>query len=216
MLVENIMNRNVITVDSSDTIRIALLKVQQYRIRHLPVVKDGQLIGIISDRDVRDACPSILGTPHKEDEDILGSPISSIMRKDVITADPLDFVEEAALILYANNIGCLPVVSGDQNKLVGIITEKDILNTLVELMGVNYPSSHIEVEVDDRIGLLADVSQIFKAAKCNVSSVLVFPEKQQSAKKNLVFRVQTIDPRRVVQMIKAAGYHVIWPKDPGE
>lgn len=216
MLVENIMNRNVITVEPSDTIHIALLKVQQYRIRHLPVVQDGQLIGIISDRDVRDACPSILGTPHKEDEDILCSPISNIMRKDVITADPLDFVEEAALILYENNIGCLPVVSGDKNQLIGIITEKDILNTLVELMGVNFPSSHIEVEVDDQIGLLADVSQFFKAAKCNVSSVLVFPEKQHSTKKNLVFRVQTIDPRKVVQLIKEAGYHVIWPKDPGE
>jgi acetoin utilization protein AcuB len=214
MLVEDIMKRDVITVEPTDTIRTVLLKVQQCRIRHIPVVENGQLVGIISDRDVRDACPSILGQPHEDDESIYCMPVSNIMRKDVITASPLDFVEEAAYVLYENGIGCLPVVSCE-DKLIGIITETDILHTLVELMGVNFPSSHIEVEVDDRIGLLADISQLFKIAKCNVSSVLVFPGKKHP-KKNLVFRVQTIDPRKVVSLIKEAGYHVVWPKDPGE
>jgi acetoin utilization protein AcuB len=215
MLVEDIMTRDVITVEPTDTIRSALLKVQQCRIRHIPVVENGKLVGIISDRDVRDACPSILSEPHEDDEDIFQAPVSCIMRKDVITASPLDFVEEAAYVLYENGIGCLPVVSGEENKLVGIITKTDILYTLVELMGVNFPSSRIEVEVDDRIGTLTDVTQLFKLAKCNVSSVLVFPGKKP-AKKNLVFRIQTIDPRKIVSMIKGAGYHVVWPKDPGE
>lgn len=215
MLVEDIMRRNVVTVEPNDTIRLALLKIQQFRIRHIPVIDEGILVGILSDRDIRDACPSILGTPHEEDENILCTPVVDIMRKDVITADPLDFVEEAAYVLYENAIGCLPVVSGEKNQLVGIITETDILHTLVELMGVNFPSSHIEVEVDDRIGLLSEVTQIFKESKCNVSSVLVFPGRKPT-KKNLVFRVQTIDPRRVVEKINAAGFKVIWPKDPGE
>ncbi len=215
MLIEDIMKRDVITVEPTDTIRTVLLKVQQYRIRHIPVVEKGNLVGIISDRDVRDACPSILGQPHDDDESIFCTPVSNIMRKDVITSSPLDFVEEAAYVLYENGIGCLPVVSGEHDQLIGIITETDILHTLVELMGVNFPSSHIEVEVDDRIGILADVTQLFKIAKCNVSSVLVFPGRRPT-KKNVVFRVQTIDPRKVVSLIKGAGYHVVWPKDPGE
>jgi acetoin utilization protein AcuB len=209
MLVKDIMNRDVVTVEPTDSIRMALLKVHQYRIRHLPVVSVGKLVGIISDRDVRDACPSVLTEPNEDDEQIMDTPVSSIMRKDVITAHPLDFVEEAALTLYDNHIGCLPVVVDDV--LQGIITETDILHTLVQLMGVHYPSSHIEVEVEDRTGLLADVAQIFKGANCNVTSVLVFPGKN-IGKKNLVFRVQTIDTRNVVSKIEAAGYRIIWPR----
>lgn len=210
MLVEDIMKRDVITVDPSDSIRLALLKVHQYRVRHLPVVSCGKLVGIISDRDVRDACPSVISEPHQDDDKVLNTPVSSIMRKDVITTHPLDFIEEAALSLYDNRIGCLPVVVDDELK--GIITETDILHTLVELMGVHYPSSHIEVEVEDRAGLLADVATIFKEAKCNVTSVLVLPGKHLG-KKNLVFRVQTIDPRHVVAKIEAAGYRIVWPRE---
>ncbi|WP_027416836.1 acetoin utilization AcuB family protein [Aneurinibacillus terranovensis] len=210
MLVEDIMKRNVITVESSDSIRLAMLKVDQNRIRHLPVIEDGQLVGILSDRDLRDACPSIIGETRTEDDQVMSTSVSSIMRKEVITCHPLDFVEEAALAMYDNHIGCLPVVEGD--RLQGIITETDILHTLVELMGVHYPSSHIEVEVDDRIGLLADVTQIFKEAKCNVTSVLVFPGRRLN-KKNLVFRVQTIDPRKIVSKIEEAGYRVVWPDE---
>ncbi|MBN6188228.1 CBS domain-containing protein [Aneurinibacillus sp. BA2021] len=210
MLVEDIMKRDVVTVEPADSIRLALLKVHQYRIRHLPVVSCGKLVGIISDRDVRDACPSIISESCQEDDKILNTPVSSIMRKDVITIHPLDFVEEAALALADHHIGCLPVVVDDELK--GIITETDILQTLVELMGVQYPSSHIEVEVDDRTGLLADVAAIFKEANCNVTSVLVLPGKHPG-KKNLVFRVQSIDPRHVIAKIEEAGYRIVWPRE---
>jgi acetoin utilization protein AcuB len=211
MLVEEIMNRNVITVKPSDTLRLAMLLTAQHRIRHLPVVDDSQqIIGILSDRDLRDACPSKL---EPGQEAILEREIAEIMIKDVITAHPLDFVEEAAHVLYENKIGCLPVV--DQNELKGIITETDILHTLVELMGVHYPSSHIEVEVEDHAGVLADVAAVLKDCKLNISSVLVFPGRRHG-KRNLVFRVQTIDPRRVTSALQKEGYQVIWPKEPGE
>jgi acetoin utilization protein AcuB len=210
MLVEDIMKKDVITVDSNDSLRLTLLKVHQNRIRHIPIVEQGKLVGIISDRDIRDACPSIISASHPDDEKVMTTPVSTIMRRDVITAHPLDFIEEAALALYENHIGCLPVVVDDT--LVGILTETDILHTLVELMGVHYPSSHIEVEVDDRTGLLADVAQLFKETNCNVTSVLVFPG-QHTGKKNLAFRVQTIDPRKVVSKIEEAGYRVVWPRE---
>jgi acetoin utilization protein AcuB len=212
MLVEDIMNRNVITVKPSDTIRLAMLLAAQHRIRHLPVVDQSQqIVGIISDRDLRDACPSKL--EHEQQAKTFDRQIAEIMNTDVITAHPLDFVEEAAHVLYENKIGCLPVI--DQNELKGIITETDILHTLVELMGVNYPSSHIEVEVEDQAGVLADVAAILKSFKLNISSVLVYPGRRQG-KKNLVFRVQTIDPRKITSALQKEGFKVIWPKEPGE
>lgn len=212
MLIEDIMNRNVVTVKPTDTIRLAMLMTAQHRIRHLPVIDEsGKLVGIISDRDLRDACPSKL--ENCQDDEIFNRPIEVIMHKNVITAHPLDFVEEAAYTLYENKVGCLPVV--DQDELRGILTESDILHTLVELMGVHYPSSHVEVEVDDRPGMLADVASVFKEMRSNVNSVLVYPGKSHG-KKNLVFRVQTIDPRKLTKKLEESGYQVIWPKDPGE
>jgi acetoin utilization protein AcuB len=212
MLVEDIMNRNVVTVRPSDTIRLAMLMTTQHRIRHLPVVDDnGILVGILSDRDLRDACSSKL--EQGQNEELYNRPVSDIMHKDIITAHPLDFVEEAAYSLYENRIGCVPVV--DQDELKGIVTETDILYTLVELMGVQYPSSHIEVEVTDQAGRLADVASVFKNIQLNVGSVLVFPGRHHGSK-NLVFRAHTMDTRRIKNELTKNGFKVIWPKDPGE
>lgn len=212
MLVQDIMKSDVITIHPSDSIRLALLNTQEHRIRHVPVVDQGGLVGIVTDRDLRDACPSSL--EPERDTRIMAQPVSSIMTKEVITAHPRDFVEEAALTLYEHNIGCLPVIR--QNKVVGILTRKDILHTLVELMGVNRPIQRLEVAVPDQAGFLAEVTEVFRIHKVNVASVLVYPG-QQTNTKHLVFRVQTMDTRKIVDRLKDQGFRVVWPtKEPDD
>ncbi|GIO08991.1 acetoin utilization protein AcuB [Brevibacillus reuszeri] len=209
MRVEDIMRKTVITVNPTTPIGEALLLLRANRIRHLPVIERDILVGIVSDRDLRDALPSRLIT-HDDDETVLQKPIADIMKKHVITAHPLDFIEDAALQIYEHKIGSLPIVEG--NRLVGMITESDLFSSLIELFGVNRPSSHIEVQVDDRVGMLAEVSQIFREAHVNVSSVIVYPCKKAN-KKNLVFRVQTIDPRAVMQLLTDKGFTVVGPTE---
>ncbi|MED1802684.1 CBS domain-containing protein [Brevibacillus sp. HB1.4B] len=211
MRIEEIMRKKIVTIQPSTTIGEALLLLRANRIRHLPVIENDSLVGIVSDRDLRDALPSRLLT-HDDDDTVLHKPVADIMNQQVITAHPLDFIEDAALQLYEHKIGSLPIVEG--NRLVGLITESDLFSSLIELFGVNKPSSHIEVEVDDRVGMLAEVSQVFRDAQVNVTSVVVFPGKQP-AKKNLVFRVQTIDPRIVTQLLLEKGFSVIGPTEGG-
>ncbi|KMZ39892.1 MULTISPECIES: CBS and ACT domain-containing protein [Bacillales] len=211
MRIEEIMRKNIVTIQPSTTIGEALLLLRANRIRHLPVIENDSLVGIVSDRDLRDALPSRLLT-HDDDDTVLHKPVANIMNQQVITAHPLDFIEDAALQLYEHKIGSLPIVEG--NRLVGLITESDLFSSLIELFGVNKPSSHIEVEVDDRVGMLAEVSQVFRDAQVNVTSVVVFPGKKP-AKKNLVFRVQTIDPRIVTQLLLEKGFSVIGPTEGG-
>lgn len=212
MRIEDIMRKNLVTVAPSTTIREAHLLLRVNRIRHLPVVEQGKLVGIISDRDLRDALPSRLLT-HEDDELILQKPVSAIMQKQVITAHPLDFIEDAASLLYEHKIGSLPVMQ--ENQLVGMITESDLFISLIELFGVNKPSSHIEVEVGDRIGSLADVSQVFREAQVNVCSVVVFPGKKEATKR-LVFRVQSFDTRPLIRLLEARGFAVIAPTNGGD
>lgn len=211
MRIEEIMRKKMVTIQPSTTIGEALLLLRANRIRHLPIIENDSLVGIVSDRDLRDALPSRLLT-HDDDDTVLHKPVADIMNQQVITAHPLDFIEDAALQLYEHKIGSLPIVEG--NRLVGLITESDLFSSLIELFGVNKPSSHIEVEVDDRVGMLAEVSQVFRDAQVNVTSVVVFPGKKP-AKKNLVFRVQTIDPRIVTQLLLEKGFSVIGPTEGG-
>ncbi|MED4781314.1 acetoin utilization AcuB family protein [Brevibacillus choshinensis] len=211
MRIEDIMRKNVVTVSPSTSIGDALLLLRSNRIRHLPVVEHDRLVGIFSDRDLRDALPSRL-LKHEDDDTILHKPVADIMHKQVITAHPLDFIEDASAQLYEHKIGSLPIIEG--TRLVGMITESDLFSSLIELFGVNKPSSHIEVEVDDRVGMLAEVSQVFREAEVNVCSVVVYPGKKPP-KKNLVFRVQTIDPRIVIQRLSAKGFTVVWPTEGG-
>ncbi|MGO4888738.1 acetoin utilization AcuB family protein [Anaerobacillus sp. MEB173] len=211
MIIEEIMNCNTVTISKDDTIETAINLLNQYRIRHLPIVdSENHVIGIISDRDIRDASPSIF---HKEDhKEDLKKPVSTIMITDVITAHPLDFVEEVASMFYEHQIGCMPVT--EENKLVGVVTETDILHTLVQLMGAHQPSSQIEVRVENITGKLAEIANIFKEKKINITSVLVYPSKDLNYK-ILVFRVQTMDPRGIIAEIEKEGYKVLWPNMPG-
>lgn len=211
MLVEEIMKTNVITLSANNLIKDAVKLMKQHAINHIPIVNtEKNVIGIISDRDIRDALPSVL---HKvdstEDPQI---PISSIMTKNVISAHPLDFVEELSTIFYDYKIGCVPIV--DQNKLVGIVTKTDILYTLIQLTGANQPSSQIEVQVENVTGKLAEVASIIKKRNTNIISVLVYPGKIEGYKV-LVFRVNTMNPTNVISDLQSSGYHVLWPNLPG-
>ncbi|MGG6433581.1 acetoin utilization AcuB family protein [Anoxybacillus sp. D401a] len=211
MIVEQMMKTDVIALKPSNTIADALSIVKQKNIRHLPIVDDEQhVIGIVTDRDLRDASPSIFhANEHLED---LQKPLSTIMKTNVITGHPLDFVEEVAALFYEHRISCMPIVK--EKKLVGIITESDLLYTLVQLTGAHQPGSQIEIKVPNRAGMLSEVASMFQKRNINISSVLVYPD-QDEKYKVLVFRIQTMNPMAIIEDLKAQGYDVLWPNLPG-
>jgi acetoin utilization protein AcuB len=210
MHVEAIMKRDVITLRPTDSIATAYQLLRDHRIRHLPIVdEDYSVIGIVSDRDIRDASPSIL--THEQNQDILNHEIATIMKSPVITVHPLDFVEEVARIFYDHEIACLPVVSNDE--LVGIITEKDLLYTLIQLTGTHIQGSHIEIKVPNKPGILPEVASVFGKRGLNISSVLVYPFKNDPDYKILVFRIQTMNPLPIIRDLRQAGYELMWPNN---
>lgn len=213
MLVEEIMNTDVVTLSPTAKIAEALDLLQQHRIRHIIIVnEDLQIEGIVSDRDVRDASPStfIEGADHRE----LQNEIQTIMSTPVVTIHPLDFVEEIAQIFYEEEFACLPVVQN--NQLAGTVTEKDMFYTLIQLTGTHVQSSHIEVKVPHRPGILPDVAAIFGELKVNIVSVFIHPFKNNPNYKVLVFRIQTMNPLPVIQKLRDAGYELMWPNNIAE
>lgn len=214
MLVEHIMKKEVVTLGPTAPISEALQLLQKHRIRHIPIVdNEHHVIGIVSDRDIRDASPSRFD--KKSDSLVfLNHELQSIMSHPVITVHPLDFVEEIASIFYHEEIACLPVVR--KNKLIGVVTEKDMLYTLIQLTGTNVQSSHIEVKVPDRPGILPEVAAIFGKRKTNIVSVLIYPYRKDPSYKIVVFRIQTMNPVPVIQDIQKAGYELMWPNSEQE
>lgn len=211
MIVEEIMKTDVITLQKYETIETALKLLNQHDIRHIPIVDDeNHVIGIVSDRDIRDASPSIFHQDINSDD--LKNPIAKIMTQNVITVHPLDFVEEISAIFYEKEIACLPVTK--DGKLVGMITEKDMLHTLIQLTGADQPGSQIEIKVKNIAGMLTKVAAIFSKQNINIQSILVYPDPENKDCKILVFRVQTMNPIQIIKELNNEGYNVLWPNLP--
>ena len=124
--VRDYMTSSLQTLNPDDRLIDAELLVRRSGVRHLPVVKDGNLIGLVTDRDVRRYAPSILdSTPDEYNKIFEQTVISTVMTKQVQTIRPDAPLAEAAEMLYAQHRGCLPVMEDGQ--LVGIITRRDLL-----------------------------------------------------------------------------------------
>lgn len=213
MLVERIMTSPVKTLSPEHTIEDALNMMSAYSFRHIPIVDgNGALQGIVSDRDVKLTLPSVLSD---DDPDFtLKVPISRIMRKRVTYCHPLDFVEEIALDFYHYSIGAIPVLRNEQ--VVGIITQKDMLNTYLELTGITEPGSIIEIDIEDRTGVIHDIGKVFKDLNIKIVSISVYGNKEKKGYKTIVLRVQAMNPKKAIDTLKDKGFSVLEPSEMGQ
>jgi len=212
LLVGDSMTREIVTLAPDETVGTALALCRERRIRHLPVLSEGRLVGIVSDRDLRSATPAF-GEPERAAalQKVL---VEDVMADDVISALPDDPIEQAANTMRERRIGCLPVV--ESGELVGIITASDVMKALVYLVGANEPGSRMEVAVPDRPGSLAGAAGVFGMCGINIVSVAMGPtrepEEEGSVRERIVvFRVDTIDTSEAVRYLEEAGYSVLWP-----
>jgi acetoin utilization protein AcuB len=201
--VRDTMTRDVVTVGPEESAARAWGLCRERNIRHLPVVEGGRLVGIVSDRDLRDLSPPRATT---DEENTLGwVQIRDMMSTGVVTAHPLDTIEHAAKVIYENRFNCLPVVADDE--LVGIITSSDLVRTLVELTGAHGEGSWVEVEVPNEPGQLASITEVIRDRHVNISGVFLGPASRE-AYRTIVLRLETTDPTSIADSISDAGYAV--------
>ncbi len=133
--VREIMSTDLVTLTEDETLAHAQGCMARGRIRHLPVVRDGKLVGLLTHRDLLAASFSILAeVDHGEQRRLFGTvPVVELMHRDVVTVAPELPARDAARILIENKYGCLPVV-GPAGELVGIVTEADFLHLTVRLL----------------------------------------------------------------------------------
>ncbi|HJG32248.1 acetoin utilization protein AcuB [Jeotgalicoccus aerolatus] len=209
MLVERIMTSPVETLHVNDTIHDAMNMMSRLSIRHIPIVgDDGNLAGIISDKDVNLALPSIASSDAELSLDL---EVNKIMRQQVTTCHPLDFVEEIAKDFYHFAIGAIPVMRG--KKIVGIVTQKDMLNTFLELTGIKEPGSIIEIKIKDRMGVIFEIGKVFKDLNIKIVSISIYPDSDKKDYKIIVLRIDAMNPLIAIEKLKESGFKVLDPSE---
>jgi acetoin utilization protein AcuB len=211
LLVQDWMTRNLVTLSPEASVAEALTLCRERRIRHIPILEEGRLVGIVSDRDLRDASPA-LGDAERASA-LQETRIGDVMTREVITADPQDSIENAAQEMYEHKIQSLPVIAEEpavaEEELLGIITSSDVMRALIMLVGLPEPGCRIEVRVPNREGILAEVAGKIQDFEVDIVSVLSGPDRR-SGKRTMVFQLVTVDPSSVIQGLKMAGYEVSW------
>ncbi|BER91973.1 CBS and ACT domain-containing protein [Thermatribacter velox] len=199
MLVRDRMTREVITINSHTPILEAQKIMKDKKIRRLPVVDNQKLVGIVTYNDLLEATPSKVTTLSRFELTYLLSKmtVAEIMKKMVITVSPDTPLEEVALIMKQNEIGGVPVV--EDSKVVGIITESDIFEALVETLGVEEGGSRITLELPQKPGILHEVTGIVKKHDVNILSLATFYDEEHPQFRYVVMRVAVRDPGPLVE-----------------
>jgi acetoin utilization protein AcuB len=198
--VRDSMTRDVITLGPEASAAEAWALCKEHDIRHLPIVQEGQLVGLVSDRDLRDVRGG-----DRESDTPRWVRLGDMMTRSVVTIHPLDTIEHAAREIYDRKIGCLPVVADDE--LVGIITSADMMRTLIEMVGAHGVGTWVEVEVPNEPGTLAEVTDVVRDRKVNIASIFLGPASRE-ANRLIVLRLETTKPAGIVEALRDAGYGV--------
>ncbi len=202
MIIKEVMKQVLTTVSPATTLTDAYTLMQNSNIRHLPVVENNKLVGIVTDRDLRLSTSKLAKHPFEPNE-----AIGNIMSQPVKTTHPSDPIESAAKLMRELKIGCLPVV--EEQRLIGIVTITDMLDALLLLTGITQPSGRLDVRLKNRTGELAKLAMLLAEYKVNIHSILTYPEKDKTIR--LVLRIGTIEIKLIAKAICNAGFEVVWP-----
>ncbi len=210
MHVGRIMHKDLVTITPDTSLVKARDIISEKLIEHLLVVdKAGDLVGIVSDRDLKQtwASPATTLSAHELNYLLKQLDVEKMMVKKIITVTPSTTVERAARIMQENRISALPVMENE--KLVGIITTTDVMGVLLDAIGIDGESTRFVVLIQDRIGMVAEVSRILKEEEINIRSLVTWPEKEYPGVYQFVLRVGATDGEKAISALTGAGFKVL-------
>lgn len=194
MLVKDWMSKDVITLDVSDTMQHAINLSMERHVSIMPVLEEGKLVGVVTDRDLKRASPS--DATMLDIQQILYHlsrlEVGAIMTRYPLTV-PFDFtIEETAEILLNNKISGAPVVDA-QGNIVGIITKSDLFKAMISLSGLTKRGVQFGFLIEDRPGSIKDVTDVIRSYNARLVSILTSYEKAPGGYRHLYVRVFDVD-----------------------
>ena len=193
MLVRDWMTREMITIQDDTSMMKALYIMNQNRFRRLPIMHGDKLVGIVTDRDLKEASPSKATTldVHELYYLLAELQVKEIMSKDPVTISPEVTVEQAALAMMERRISGLPVID-DAGKLVGIITQSDVFRAFVHITGIQQGGVQFGLRLEDRPGIIKEVADLMRARGGRMVSLLTSYETGQEGFRDVFIRVRNL------------------------
>ena len=209
MFVKNKMTANPFTISPDQSIPDAHEIMSKNNVRRLPVVKDGKLVGVVSKEDIARSSPSKATSLSINELTYLlaKTKISRVMTKNPILISSNALLEEAAILMRDNNVSFLPV--GDDGKLVGIITESDIFDSFIELLGFREKGTRLPIEVNDEPGIMSHLTGIFTIYGANITHVAVY-RGTSVGKSVIVTGINSLNTLEIEKAIDSHGYKILY------
>lgn len=213
MFIDKSMTKKVITIHKDAPILEAGEKMKQNNIRHIPVVdKDNILLGVITDRDIRSAMPSVLLADvdtQKERERIAKLRVEDIMTKNPITISPANTLEDAILLMQQTKVGAFPVVD-ENRKLQGIISIRDMMRAFINVLGIEEPGTLLCILVENKLGQMKRIVDAISEEKVSFGSILV--ARYWDENKRAVFPyLLTNNVVHIKKKLKSLGFELLDP-----
>jgi len=201
MLVKSWMTTDVITIDEETSVMKASQLMKENNVRRLPVMRKGQLVGIVSDRDLKEASPSKATTLDVHELYYLLSElkVKDIMSSNVATVGPDETVEIAAVRMLENGISGLPVV--EEGRLVGILTQKDVFKVLISITGIYRGGVQFAFNLSDRPGSIKEVADVIRAYGGSMVSILSSYDSCEEGCRNVYIRIDSLPEAKLKALI---------------
>ena len=209
MKVKHWMTKDPITV-SPETLAVEAQKImKENKIRRLPVVEKGKLVGMVTFRNLIEAAPSSASSLsiHELNYLIMKIKVKDLMKKNVITVSPEDTVIEAIVRGVDKGIGGFPVVD-EQGRLVGIITETQIARAMIQLFGTETRKEIISLEnVDLQPGTFGKIVTLVEKLGINIISMFSLPRRTTDLLR-VYIRIKSGQREEAIEELKKAGYEI--------
>jgi len=209
MYVGNKMATDIVSVFPEASISLAFQLMHEKNVSQLPVVKDGKLVGLITETLLSEFSPSKATTLSMYELNyVLGkTKVDSIMEKDLKTCTTDMLIENVAIIMLEYDINMVPVIN-ENGTLVGVISRSDILDSFVEIIGAKDTGTRITVNVKNEAGTLAEISHIIKDFGVNITHLTNFNNPVTNVGE-LIIRMNTNDIDSIVSALEAKGYVIV-------
>jgi acetoin utilization protein AcuB len=193
MPVQDWMTKDLITIDEDTSIMKASKVMKQNDIQHLPVLSKGRLVGIVSDRDLKEATPSKATTLDIHEMYYLLDKIlvKSLMAKKLVTIGPENTLEKAAAVMLKNRISALPVMDV-KGALMGILTKGDIFRAFVSVSAIYQGPLAMGVELPDEAGYIKQVTDVIRTHGGRIASIMTRYEGAPEGYKHVYIRAKQI------------------------
>ena len=200
MPVQDWMSKDLITIDEDASIMRASKLMKQNGIRHLPVLRKGRLVGIVADRELKEATPSKATTLdiHEMYHLLDQIKVKSLMPKQLFTITPGETVEKAAAVMLKRNISALPVVDA-HGALQGIITKGDIFRAFVAVSGINTAVLAMGFDLEDQPGAIKAVTDVIRAHGGRIVSILTAVELAREGFLRVFIRAREVKNEKALQ-----------------